>query len=66
MTIEISPETERLVREIVDSGHFHSVDEAIVTVISAWLENAPRSPTPIKLPPPGAPPERKSASCVRA
>ena len=38
MTIEINPETERLVREVISSGHFRSVDDLIVTGINAWKE----------------------------
>jgi Arc/MetJ-type ribon-helix-helix transcriptional regulator len=38
MTIEINPETERLVREEISSGHFRSVDELIVTAVNAWRE----------------------------
>lgn len=36
MTIELKPETERLVREAISSGHFRSVDDLIVTGITAW------------------------------
>ena len=38
MNIEIKPETERLVREEITSGHFRSVDDLIVTSIHAWRE----------------------------
>ena len=41
MNIEINPETERLVREAIGSGHFQSVDEVIVTGINAWKEKNP-------------------------
>ena len=30
MTVELKPETERLVQEEIRRGHFHSVDEVIV------------------------------------
>ena len=46
MNIEINPETERLVREVISSGHFRSVDDLIVTGINAWREkNIPTSDT---------------------
>jgi len=38
MHIEIAPETERLVREEIDSGHFRSVDELITAGVQAWRE----------------------------
>jgi Arc/MetJ-type ribon-helix-helix transcriptional regulator len=38
MTIEIQPETERLVREEIRSGHFESVDDLIVSGLRAWRE----------------------------
>lgn len=40
MTIEINPETERLMREVISGGHFRSVDDLIVTGINAWREKA--------------------------
>jgi Arc/MetJ-type ribon-helix-helix transcriptional regulator len=36
MSIEINPETERLVREEIASGHFRSVDDLIVAGLHAW------------------------------
>src|SRR5262249_16334998 len=36
--IELKPETEQLVREVIRSGHFSSVDELIVQSVSAWRE----------------------------
>jgi Arc/MetJ-type ribon-helix-helix transcriptional regulator len=36
MNIEVNPETERLVREEITSGHFRSVDELIITSVHAW------------------------------
>ncbi len=38
MTINLKPETERLVQEEIHSGHFHSVDELIVEGVRAWRE----------------------------
>src|SRR2546422_4402172 len=49
MTIEIKPETERLVKKEIGSGHFRSVDELIVEGLHAWLEKqglAPRGHEP--------------------
>ncbi len=38
MQIEIGPETERIVREEINSGHFQSVDELITVAVRAWRE----------------------------
>ena len=38
MTIDINPETERLVREELRSGHFQSVDDLILAGVHAWRE----------------------------
>ena len=38
MTVELKPETERLVKEEIQSGHFQSVDELIVKTVGAWRE----------------------------
>lgn len=38
MTIDIKPETQKLLDEEVQSGHFHSVDEVIVESVHAWRE----------------------------
>ena len=38
MSIDITPETERIVREALQSGHFRSVDELIVSGVRAWRE----------------------------
>ena len=44
MHIEVAPETERLVREEISSGHFGSVDELIKAGVEALREkNAPKS-----------------------
>ncbi len=48
MQIEIAPETERLVREEISSGHFRSVDEMIEAGVQAFRQrgtavNAPGS-----------------------
>jgi hypothetical protein len=52
VNIEINPETERLLREELGSGCFRSVDELIVTVVSAWRERKPA---------PGVPPHHVAA-----
>jgi Arc/MetJ-type ribon-helix-helix transcriptional regulator len=44
MTIEIKPETEQLVKEEIQSGHFHSVDELIVKTVHAWRERLEARP----------------------
>jgi Arc/MetJ-type ribon-helix-helix transcriptional regulator len=41
MTITLKPETERLVEEEIQSGHFHSVDEIIVQGVQARREKEP-------------------------
>jgi Arc/MetJ-type ribon-helix-helix transcriptional regulator len=38
VTVELKPETERLVQEELRSGHFHSVDDLIVESVNAWRE----------------------------
>ena len=38
MNIDIMPETERVVREELQSGHFRSVDELILSGLRAWRE----------------------------
>ena len=44
MQIDIAPETERLVREEISSGHFRSVDELIKAGVEALREKgAPKS-----------------------
>lgn len=40
MTVELKPETERLVREEISSGHVHSVDELIVHGVRALREKS--------------------------
>ncbi|MBM3784015.1 MAG: hypothetical protein FJW30_06620 [Acidobacteria bacterium] len=50
MTVELKPETERLVQEEIQRGHFHTVDELIVEGVYAWrekhqvVEEPPRRP----------------------
>jgi Arc/MetJ-type ribon-helix-helix transcriptional regulator len=53
MSIDITPETERVVREELRRGHFQSVDELILSGVQAWRERnlpqdqvAPPSATP--------------------
>jgi Arc/MetJ-type ribon-helix-helix transcriptional regulator len=36
MMVDLNPETERLVQEEINSGHFRSVDELITTGVHAW------------------------------
>ncbi len=44
MQIDIAPETERLVREEISSGHYRSVDELIKAGVEALREkSAPKS-----------------------
>jgi Arc/MetJ-type ribon-helix-helix transcriptional regulator len=38
VTVELKPETERLVHEEIQRGHFRSVDEMIVQGVTAWRE----------------------------
>jgi len=38
MHIDIAPETERVVREELHSGHFQSVDDLILSSVQAWRE----------------------------
>jgi len=40
MTVELKPETERLVREEIRSGLFHSIDEVIVQAVYALREKS--------------------------
>ena len=42
MTIRVKPETERLVQEEIQSGHFKSVDDFIVQLVRAWREKFQR------------------------
>ena len=51
MTVELKPETERLVQEEIRSGHVHSVDELIVFAVHALREKhhqaEPATETPL-------------------
>ena len=38
MTIQLKPETERIVQEELQSGHFQTVDDLIVESVHAWRE----------------------------
>lgn len=42
--IKLKPETEQLVQEEIQSGHFRSVDELIVQGVNAWREKHQVSP----------------------
>ena len=46
MQIEIAPETERLIREEIDRGHVHSVDELIKAGVEAMRERESQTPQP--------------------
>jgi Arc/MetJ-type ribon-helix-helix transcriptional regulator len=52
MTVELKPETDRLVQEEIRSGHFHSVDEVITEGVYAWREKhqveQPQAQKPLK------------------
>jgi len=45
MSVELKPETERLVEEEIRNGHFHSVDELIVAGVHAWREKYSLQPS---------------------
>ncbi len=53
MTIEIKPETKRLVQEELQNGHFRSVDEIIVQGVRARRATDPRQPSAKRQRPPG-------------
>jgi len=36
--VQLKPETEQLVQEEIESGHFHSLDELIKEGVYAWRE----------------------------
>jgi Arc/MetJ-type ribon-helix-helix transcriptional regulator len=48
VTVELKPETERLVQEEIQRGHFHSVDELIVQGVHAWREKHHAEPSQTK------------------
>lgn len=50
MSIDVNPETERLVREEIRSGHFRSVDELIVSGVHAWREKNKSTAAPATAP----------------
>jgi hypothetical protein len=55
MSLEIhTPELERRVREGIESGRFHDVDEFLSKALDAWLSL--RLPVPVLSPGPNAPP----------
>jgi Arc/MetJ-type ribon-helix-helix transcriptional regulator len=43
MNIDVTPETERIVREELSQGHFHSVDELIIEGVRAWHERSAKT-----------------------
>jgi len=50
MTVELKPETERLVQEEIERGHFHTVDELIVQGVYAWREKHQVGPSAARKP----------------
>jgi Arc/MetJ-type ribon-helix-helix transcriptional regulator len=50
VTVELKPETERLVQEEIQRGHFHSVDELIVETVYAWREKHQMEQTTVHKP----------------
>lgn len=38
MVVELKPETEKLVREEIQSGHFHTLDDLIQETVQLWRE----------------------------
>jgi Arc/MetJ-type ribon-helix-helix transcriptional regulator len=46
VTVELKPETERLVQEEIQRGHFHSVDEVIEQAVYALFEKSREAPAP--------------------
>ena len=50
MTVELKPETERLVQEEIRRGHFHSVDEVIEQAVYALREKSKMAPVPPRKP----------------
>jgi Arc/MetJ-type ribon-helix-helix transcriptional regulator len=48
--VELKPETERLVQEEIQLGHFHSVDEVIVQGVYALREKSKVAPAPPRKP----------------
>ncbi len=42
MAIRVKPETERLVQEEIQNGHFQSVDDLIVQLVRVWREKFQR------------------------
>ena len=49
VTVELKPETERLVREEIRRGHFRSLDEIIVQGVTAWHEKHKVAPAELRL-----------------
>ena len=48
MVVDLKPETERLVQEQVERGHFCSVDDVITHAVAALYEPSPRPSDPPK------------------
>jgi len=43
MSIDITPETERIVREELTKGHFRSVDDLIIEGLQAWHKRSAKT-----------------------
>lgn len=50
MTVDLKPETERLLQEEIKNGHFYTVDELIVQGVHAWREKLRVEPIPARKP----------------
>ena len=50
MTVDLKPETERLLQEEIKNGHFYTVDELIVHGVHAWREKLQVDPVPARKP----------------
>jgi len=48
--VELNPEIERWVREEIQCGHFHSVEEAIEHAISALRDKSQADQAPVRKP----------------
>ncbi len=59
MTLQLKPETEPLVREEINRGHFHTVDELIVEGVQAWREKHHAAPSTAASPTSGLKPRKR-------
>lgn len=53
MTIELKPDQERMIEDVIKSGHCHDVDQFLAEAFAAWLakENVAQSALPPSRPP---------------